>query len=75
MTCLCAETNGNLWIGTGYGLCRFDGHGFQRYTTADGLAQDDITTLCQVGDGSVWIGTRGGLSRHHNGLFSTFSGR
>ena len=58
--------DGFLWIGTGEGLVKFDGHRFQTFLTADSLADDFITSLFVAIDGKVWIGhNSGNLSYHY----------
>lgn len=52
---------GNIWFGTdGAGLYRYDGTAFVNYSTADGLASNQI--LCVHADrrGRIWVGTDGG---------------
>lgn len=43
------------------------------YTTADGLAGDDIRALLQDSRGFLWIGTSTGLSRFDGGEFRNYS--
>ena len=58
---------GSIWIGTDYGLNRFDGYRFQTFLHSD----DDPTSLvdnvvvCMLADtnGDVWVGTSQGLDR------------
>jgi len=61
------DKNGFLWIATGNGLSRFDGHDMQPFTQSDGLADNFITTLAtdSVRNGT-WLGhPQGVLSYHH----------
>jgi signal transduction histidine kinase len=44
----------------------------QRFTKADGLANDSVLSLAEGRDGSVWIGTDGGFSRWRNGEVESF---
>jgi ligand-binding sensor domain-containing protein/two-component sensor histidine kinase len=45
-----------------------------RYTTADGLASDFISSgICQSADGRIWIGTAGGLSAFSDGRFRSYT--
>lgn len=62
------DRSGAWWVGTGAGLLRFPAverledlaHAdpLARYTTADGLAGDDIWRLFEDARGDVWIATR-----------------
>ena len=61
---MAALPDGSVLVGTlGAGLMRVtaDGH-VDRWTTADGLAGDDVTDVSVDGD-TVWVATRSGLSR------------
>ena len=63
--------DGYLWIGTGEGLVKYDGHKFQTFLTADSLADDFIMSLFIGIDGKVWIGhNNGNFSFHHNNKFT-----
>lgn len=67
-------TDGYLWLGTDFGLLRFDGVRFVDWQPPPGppLSTDGITSLLGGRDGSLWIGGRG-LSRWHGGELHRFS--
>ncbi len=54
------DDSGYLWIGTGFGLDRFDGRSFRTLTTAEGLASGVITALAIDARGRVWAGHQRG---------------
>jgi signal transduction histidine kinase/ligand-binding sensor domain-containing protein len=61
------DEDGALWVGTRWsGVIRWkDGEG-QRYTTAEELPNNHVTTV-YPGHGEVWIGTSTGLARWRQG--------
>ena len=65
--------NGDLWIGTREGLCRYDGRTFTTWTTDDGLVQNSITQLIEDREGNLWMGTFGGVSRFDGQTFTNFT--
>ena len=63
--------DGYLWIGTGEGLVRFDGHKFQTFLVSDSLAEDNIMSLFVASDGKIWVGhNTGNISFYHNYKFT-----
>ncbi|HEX7295762.1 MAG TPA: two-component regulator propeller domain-containing protein, partial [Pyrinomonadaceae bacterium] len=58
------DRNGTLWIGAGSGLYRYETEGrAERYTTAQGLPNNDVRALLEDRDGRLWAGTTKGLSQ------------
>lgn len=53
--------DGTLWVGTGNGVARFDGRGFE-HLPAEGLASPLINGLSAERDGTLWIGTPRGVA-------------
>lgn len=67
------DAKGYLWIGTGEGLCRYDGQNFKTFTTKDGLAEDVVTSTFIGSDNVLWIGHNSGeVSRYIDGEISKF---
>lgn len=56
------DERGYIWVGTGYGLNRFDGISFKQYYEEDGLASNDVHSLYQDRNGTIWAGTEFGVS-------------
>lgn len=67
--------DGFLWLGTSYGLFRFDGVRFERYQPLHGqLYGLDITALRALPSGDLWIGyQKGGVSVLRNGNLTTYT--
>ncbi len=62
--------DGYLWLGTGFGLYRFDGVRFERFQPVGGteLPSNNITALTILPSGDIWIGHYlGGMTRLRNG--------
>jgi ligand-binding sensor domain-containing protein/serine phosphatase RsbU (regulator of sigma subunit) len=68
--------DGYLWIGTQYGLVRFDGVNFKTFNRENipQLKDNEIHAIYQDQDDTLWIGTKsGGLTRLKEGGFKTYS--
>ena len=59
---------GYIWVGTDYGLSRFDGYHFVNYLHADGdttsLTDNSISSFLVDRQGRFWIGSARGLMRY-----------
>lgn len=57
-------TDNSVWVGTSHGLIHFDPVDgvIKKYTTADGLSDNDIRSISRDHNGGKWIGTMRGLS-------------
>lgn len=73
ISCLLTARDGSLWAGTsGHGLARFANGSWQRCTSRDGLAGDDIGYLIEDDAGNLWFGAYEGLSRIEKKSLSDF---
>ncbi len=69
---IACDTSGNVYIGTNAGLVKFDGSGWNCYTTANGLPSNTILSIECVFN-HVYIGTYSGLTRLTNGTFFNYN--
>lgn len=56
------DQDGYLWVGTGYGLNRFDGIEFKNYYVEDGLLNNSVQSLYTDRKKQLWIGTDSGVN-------------
>ena len=63
-----------LWAGTDGGVVRWSvlGGTMEKFTTARGLVNNQVSSIVLDGSGAVWVGTFGGVSRYANGLWTSF---
>ncbi|HVX67093.1 MAG TPA: ATP-binding protein, partial [Bryobacteraceae bacterium] len=59
------SANGAIWATGNHGLVRFKDGQWARFTTRDGLVDNNVTHFTEAPDGSIWVGyrERKGLSR------------
>lgn len=66
--CVTQDKYGYIWIGTEYGLNKFDGYRFTHYLTdsndTTSIASNDITTFLVDKAGQLWIGCEKGLMKY-----------
>jgi ligand-binding sensor domain-containing protein len=61
------DKSGYIFVGTSKGLFKLDGHVKARFTSTEGLADDEVTSLAQDTIGKIWCG-------HKNGKISILDG-
>jgi len=74
---ICEDKDGFLWIGTAFGLNKFDRNSekFKRYSKKDGLPNNVINGILADTSGHLWLSTNSGLSKFNpqNEVFHNFS--
>ncbi|MBQ6768297.1 MAG: hybrid sensor histidine kinase/response regulator, partial [Prevotella sp.] len=68
ITCMCQDRYGFIWMGTEYGLNKFDGYRFTPYlfdrSDTTSIIDNEISSLFVDGDGQLWVGCAKGLVRY-----------
>ncbi len=54
--------NGDVWVGTDFGVSVYSGGGWTSYTSADGMANEQIKCITENASGEIWFGTNSGAS-------------
>lgn len=70
VTAICRDRQGYLWVGTDYGLNRFDGYNFKQYLPDNQLdtktiSNEKINNIKEDDNGFLWIATDEGLFRYN----------
>lgn len=55
--CFFEDSDGQFWIGTEKGHCKYDGESIEIYGIAQGLQNEAILSLMEDNRGRIWIGT------------------
>ncbi|MBN2214462.1 MAG: SpoIIE family protein phosphatase [Bacteroidales bacterium] len=61
------DRNGFIWIGTGEGLCKFDGFNFYSDNGIDILKKDVVNISYKEEDGDLWFGFQNGAICYYDG--------
>lgn len=66
--CILKDRKGFIWIGTAFGLNRFDGQHFEKFLhnndQPNSISNNVVHALAEDKDGNIWIGTEsGGLNK------------
>ena len=68
ITQICQDKEGYIWIGTEYGLNKYDGYRFTNYLhdkdNKNTISSNVISYLFLDKDGTLWVGTQMGLDRY-----------
>ncbi|MGA3012440.1 MAG: two-component regulator propeller domain-containing protein [Bacteroidales bacterium] len=60
--CIYKDTQGRMWIGTGAGLCLFDGKSFRTFGVNNGMIGESVFSITEDDNQNLWIGCmKGGI--------------
>ncbi len=73
LTSLCADADGDLWIGTQtHGVCRYRNGKCTTFTERDGLPSNEVNCIYQDREQCIWIGTSKGVARWYRNRFTAY---
>ncbi len=75
ITALACAKNGAVWAGTSYGAVEIGKTASRRWTSRDGLPDNEVLSLIEGPDGTIWIGTNDGVTRYRNNELSVYRTR
>jgi len=68
------DSNGNYWLGShNEGLAVYNGTRFSYFTTANGLAENQIRSFQEDAQGNIWLGTADGVSKFDGTHFTNYT--
>ena len=74
VVCFYPQRDNLMWIGTPDWLSKIEDGKITRYTTADGLAGNWVSSIFDDRQGSLWISSlQGGLTRYRDGKFTIYN--
>ncbi|MEI6456494.1 MAG: histidine kinase [bacterium] len=70
------DSGGRMWIGTGSGLCQFDGRVFRVMGSSVGMVGDNVFSVTEDDAGNIWAGCmKGGISKFDGKKFTNYTVR
>jgi len=67
------DKKGNIWFGTSYGVCCFDGKFLTILSEKEGLTNNYVNSIVEDKKGNLWLGTKGGLCCFNGKVFTHFT--
>ena len=62
------DKDGFIWVGTGEGLCKFDGFSFEKSEIDDSLTSDFVSSSYLDKSGRLWFGHNSGQITYYDGV-------
>ena len=73
-TVILEDRNHNVWVGSEFGVVRYNNNQASYIEAAKGLSSNNVTALCEDHEGSIWLGTYySGLNRLREGTFTNYT--
>lgn len=69
--CIKQDARGYLWLGTGNGVCYFDGKIFKSFSKKEGLSGNEVRSIFEDSYGRLWFGTNEGITFYDGLKFKT----
>lgn len=63
------DVDGYIWIGTEFGLNRFNKFEFEHFYESNGLGNNGVMVIAQLRDGRLLVGTESGLNQYDGSRF------
>jgi len=74
--CLSEDKEGNIWIGTGKGVSKFNSKSFKNYAAVDGITNKAVWRILPCSNGSIWFSSENeGLFRYYKKRWEQFTKR
>jgi two-component sensor histidine kinase len=70
---LCEDDDGNIWIGTGYGVFVVGGGRILHLNTVNGLPNENVYNIMQDRERTMWFGTENGVAKLTTPRFLNYS--
>ncbi len=70
VNCIAQDADGCIWLGTFWGLNKYDSYNFRQYFCYDdevGLQDNQINSLHRDRDGRLWVATVNGIAVNSGG--------
>jgi len=64
------DKNGELWFATEFGIGRYDGKKFSRYTPLESIANNSVNSILEDNSGHLWFGMEGDLCMYDGKSFT-----
>lgn len=72
--CIYKDTKERMWIGTGAGLCQFDGKSFKVLSSNNGLVGEKVYSITEDDQQNLWFGCmNGGISKYDGNTFINYT--